>query len=465
MAVEPSKSVLPKLPGKRLGLIIGLIILVLAVVGGTVYALTRPRLVSDTRASYTVQAGTVVADVSAAGQVQAANQVELSFPAPGTLAYLGVKSGDQVTAGEVLAWEDPEPLQQADSLAGANLSLAQAKMAQLVNPSPQALSAYQTALKNAQTLYADAQQSYNTSLTVAKANYQAAAAALQNDQTQLAQAENLAGWAGSQPILTPAVVAAQNLVVAAKATLTDDQEALDQPTALQSALDTAQAQLQSTQTSYNLAVNPDPNAVAAAQAAVTQAQAAADAAAYNLGKSRIVAPFAGTVAATGFNQGDNVAPDVPAVSLVGSGANSLQVMVRVAQTEIGEVRTGQKATITTSDLPGRVFDGTVIRVNPAATVMEGQATYGVTIQLNTASGLRSGMDATAEIMTGTANKVLVVPVGALQQVGSAWGVYVEREGQFYFQPVRVGLWGGQTVQVKSGLTAGEKILPGTVGGS
>ncbi len=461
MAVPP-KSVLPKMPGRRVGLFVGLLVLALAIAGGAVYALTRPRLVVDARAAtYTVRKEGVVGEVSAAGQVQATDRVNLGFPAPGTLAYLGVKAGDRVAAGEVLAWEDPALLQQADALAQADVSLAQAKMDQLAAPSSQALSAYRTALKNAQTLYADAQQSYQVGMTLAKANYQAATTALQNDQTQLAQAENLAGWAGTQPVLTPAVVAAQNLVAAAQATLTADREALQQPAALQAALDTAQTQMRSAQTAYNLAVNPDPNAVAAARAAVAQAQAQASVAAYNLSKSRIVAPFAGRVSTTGFNQGDNVAAGVPVVSLVGSGPGSLEIVARVAQTQIGAVRSGQRVIVTTSDLPGRTFGGSVIRVDPEATVMEGQATYGVTILTNAGEGLRPGMDATARIITGKANGALAVPAGALQQVGSAWGVYVERRGQFVFQPVKLGVRGNRYVQVTGGISAGDKILTGT----
>ncbi|MDO8547292.1 MAG: efflux RND transporter periplasmic adaptor subunit, partial [Nitrospirales bacterium] len=53
---------------------------------------------------------------------------------------------------------------------------------------------------------------------------------------------------------------------------------------------------------------------------------------------------------------------------------------------------------------------------------------------------------------------LAVPVSAVTLVDKTRGVFVQREGGYVFVPVETGREGGGLVEVKKGLTAGERIV-------
>jgi macrolide-specific efflux system membrane fusion protein len=73
----------------------------------------------------TVQAGNVVATVSASGTVQSANMANADFGTSGTVTEIDVRVGDAVTKGQVLAKLDPTAAQDQLNTANANLASAQ----------------------------------------------------------------------------------------------------------------------------------------------------------------------------------------------------------------------------------------------------------------------------------------------------------------------------------------------------
>jgi cobalt-zinc-cadmium efflux system membrane fusion protein len=54
--------------------------------------------------------------------------------------------------------------------------------------------------------------------------------------------------------------------------------------------------------------------------------------------------------------------------------------------------------------------------------------------------------------------VLAVPVSAVTMVDKARGVFVQRESGYVFVPIEIGREGGGLVEVKKGLTAGERVV-------
>jgi len=61
----------------------------------------------------TAQKGTVVASVSASGQVSASRQLDLKSEVSGKITYVGVKPGQQVQKGALLVQLDPSAAQKA----------------------------------------------------------------------------------------------------------------------------------------------------------------------------------------------------------------------------------------------------------------------------------------------------------------------------------------------------------------
>ena len=84
----------------------------------------------------TVQAGGVVATVSASGTVQSANTANADFGTSGTVTEIDVKVGDVVTKGQVLAKLDPTAAQDQLNTANANLASAQQSLTRANSAAP-----------------------------------------------------------------------------------------------------------------------------------------------------------------------------------------------------------------------------------------------------------------------------------------------------------------------------------------
>src|SRR5207253_7629459 len=111
----------------------------------------------------------------------------------------------------------------------------------------------------------------------------------------------------------------------------------------QAALNQAQANLGKVQNSTT------PQDLAVAQAAVDQANALLKQAQANLDAATLTAPFAGVVAATGANPGEQVGTSTAVVTLVDT--RQVRVDVVVDETDVAKVQPGQDVQITFEALP------------------------------------------------------------------------------------------------------------------
>jgi len=72
--------------------------------------------------------------------------------------------------------------------------------------------------------------------------------------------------------------------------------------------------------------------------------------------------------------------------------------------------------------------------------------------------IRSGYSANAEIVLQSAENVLMVPESAIQFEGDKTFVYVlKADGTYEERPVETGLSDGVNIEIKSGLSSGEKV--------
>jgi RND family efflux transporter MFP subunit len=201
--------------------------------------------------------------------------------------------------------------------------------------------------------------------------------------------------------------------------------------------------------------------IAQAQAAVGQAKAALDQAQANLDAATLIAPFTGTVAATGANLGEQVGASTALVTLVDT--QQLRVDVTVGETDVAQIKPGQPATLTLDALPNQRVNGTVSVIAPTATTTNGVVTYTVQIQLDPqqaqAAGVRPGMTASASIVTQSRPNVVVAPNRAIKTQGQTKTVLVlDAEGKTETRQVRAGLSNDQSTEITSGLHAGEKVV-------
>ena len=106
-----------------------------------------------------------------------------------------------------------------------------------------------------------------------------------------------------------------------------------------------------------VATGPRVERIDAQQAAVDQALAAEAQIQANLDNTIIRAPFAGIVTVRHREPGESVSPGLPVVTLMNPDDRWVRIYVR--EDQVGRVRMGQTASITSDSHPGKTFNGRV----------------------------------------------------------------------------------------------------------
>jgi len=173
----------------------------------------------------------------------------------------------------------------------------------------------------------------------------------------------------------------------------------------------------------NNAIDNARNAVTTAGEEVTRATAALAGAADNLAKTRFLAPFDGVVSALNVEQGEIVITGTmnnPGTEILTvSDLSRMLVRADVDETDVVDMKLGQKAKITVDALPDTSFEGTVVEIGntakrTVATTGEGQTNFEVKVVFDSqVAAVRPGMTADVEVETSTHPQTSGVPIQAV----------------------------------------------------
>lgn len=144
-----------------------------------------------------------------------------------------------------------------------------------------------------------------------------------------------------------------------------------------------------------------------------------------MGDVTIRAPISGTVIEKGVEQGQIIA----SASANVSGGTTLvrmadlayvQARAQVDETDIGKVKPGQPATVTVEAFPGRVFRGTVEKIEPQAVVEQNVTMFPVLVRLaNPERLLKPGMNAEVSVEIADRTGVVTIPNEAVVSLREA----------------------------------------------
>lgn len=142
--------------------------------------------------------------------------------------------------------------------------------------------------------------------------------------------------------------------------------------------------------------------------------------------------------------------------------DKMEAEVFVLEADAGGIAVGQQATVTLDSAPGRVFEGTVKRVDALARPrIRGVPVqyFGVILELDrTDPGvMKPGARVNATITLERADAAIAIPRQALFERDGVSIVYVDRERAFEPVEVELGAMSLGRVVVKSGLKAGDRI--------
>ena len=150
---------------------------------------------------------------------------------------------------------------------------------------------------------------------------------------------------------------------------------------------------------------------------------------------------------------------------VGS-SDAFELTVAADELDIAKIKTGQTVSIALDALAGAEYTGTVERVSSAGTYSNGVTTYDVTIRLDSADGILTGMSARADILVASHTDVLLIPVSAIKTVdGEKYVMAIPAPGTSdtasaagVQTKITIGLSDASEAEVLSGIEDGQYLL-------
>jgi HlyD family secretion protein len=208
----------------------------------------------------------------------------------------------------------------------------------------------------------------------------------------------------------------------------------------------------------------------------------------DLSHTVITSPVDGVVIDRKVDAGQTVAAGFQAPSLfsVATDLSRLEVEAAVDESDIGQVRTGQRARFSVDAYPRQEFEGTVTQVRLQPAVVQNVVSYTAVVAVDNRNlALRPGMTATVSIDVDAHRDTLEVPTVALMfrpneavlralgeealshaaarvpvvfRSGTAAQVWVGRNGRLEPRTVHVGLSDGRFTEVLDGLGVGTPVV-------
>jgi len=172
---------------------------------------------------------------------------------------------------------------------------------------------------------------------------------------------------------------------------------------------------------------------------------------------QIHAPIAGTIIERKVTLGQAVERATDAFKI--ADTSHVWVTLDLYEKDLARVHVGQEVETRTDSRPGEVFKGRVAFIVPV--IDEATRTAKVRLEFpNPKNVLHAGQLVTARILADSkreAPEVLAVPRSAVEQVEGKTVVFVQNGDSFERRNVLLGSSGGDRVEVRKGLTVGERV--------
>jgi HlyD family secretion protein len=430
-----------------------------------------------------VTRGSVTATVSGNGVLEALTIVEVKSNVGGQVVQLAVDEGDTVRAGQVIARMDPSDsltnLEQSSAdLESALAGLRQAKEQSDMQPKLTELSIKQ-AKSGLESAKANLSQTETALIPQKKAS---ARAALDQANASYDQAEKnltrqkalLEGGYVAKSVVESAeqqygVAKAQKESAQRKWDTVKDETDQDLKAA-QARVREAEAALESAKVNaFQIRVKRDD--VVQSQAQVEHAEAVVRNAQTQMGYTTIIAPRSGVVVKKYVEAGSIITAGKSSMGGTGAGitivdiadVSRMRILVDVDETDIAQIKIGQKVEIAVESYPDKRFTGEVTKIAPQAVVDQSITTIPVTVEIAQPDRrLKPGMNATCDFIIARKDDVLVAPNEAVKVTPRGSTVTMMERGKPVPRPVKVGIEGSEVSEIISGLREGDEVVIGSI---
>ena len=331
---------------------------VVALLGGGAWWYSQKQAAGDVQyRTSKIERGSLQASVSASGQVNPVTQVSVGTQVSGQIKELYVDFNSEVKAGQLIALIDPETFEYRVRSAQADVDSARALV------------------------------------LTAQANVASSRAQVSRAKMDLTEAQR---DLERQQMLVDKQFVTQSVADKARALAGTSSEAVK----------VAEAQLAVTNAQ-----------VKSAEATVAQRESTLAQARIDLTRTKITSPVNGIVIKRSIEKGQTVAASLqsPELFVIAQNLQDMQVDASIDESDVGRIRTGQKATFTVDAFAGQTFEGEVRQVRKAAQTVANVVTYVAVIGFsNTGGRLLPGMTANVRVVTEARENVLKVVNAALR---------------------------------------------------
>jgi HlyD family secretion protein len=354
-------------------------------------------------ATYTVVRGDLAQSVVASGQVITPRRASIAAEVTGRVVRVPVDEGETVKRDQVLVELDQSDEQAALAQARAAMAQTEAKLAHIANFT---LPAAEQALRQAQANLTQAQLAYKRTSDLVSQNF------------------------------------------VSHAQLDDAQRNLD----------VAQSQLRAAELQV-AAERKGGSDFTVAEMARREAESAVAVARAKLDATVIRAPADGVLIARSVEPGDVAQAGKELLMLAPTG--EMQVVVNIDEKNLGKLAIGQKALVSADAFPGESFPAELFYVNPGIDPVRGAVEVKLRVP-DPPAYLRQDMTVSVDIEIARRDGVLIAPADAVHDVPTAhpW-VLAVRGGRAVKQPVKLGMRGDAALELVSGVSAGESLVPTT----
>jgi multidrug efflux pump subunit AcrA (membrane-fusion protein) len=459
----------------------------------------------------TVARGVVQSTVSGSGNLQALSQLNLGFKTSGTVTHIYVTQGQQVAQGQLLASLDPQSAEVTLEQAKASLQSAEANLAKEEETDGEgsggSSAAAATGGASAAAASVTARDPSRIDVAYESPTHTTPATTVPTGTAPSTTPASTSPAATTPTATTPTTTTPTSTTPATTTTGTTPTSTTPKQTTTKSTLtnttgaskrEGSEAGSSSSAAKATISTATREANIASARAAVKSGRLTVQSDEQAVQDTNLYAPESGTIVSLSGQVGEVVSGGGTTRSSSSSGASTgsgasatgasatgaagrsttgassassstgssssafavlsdlstLQLVVPLSESEIGNVKVGQIATVTVEALSGAKLAAHVSEVALLSTSSSGAVSYDVTFQLDQlAAGVKLGMSATAEVVVKQAEGINV-PTSAI----TAGSVTVERGGRQVRQRIVSGLAGNTSTIVLSGLKAGETVV-------
>jgi macrolide-specific efflux system membrane fusion protein len=405
----------------------------------------------------TASRGVVQSTVSGSGNIQAASQLNLGFRTSGTVTHIYVTQGQHVTQGQLLATLDPQSAEVTLEQAKASVQSAEANLAKEEETNGESSNGQSSSGSGG----GGAGSASTASVGGASASHTATSTATSPSRsTTTTKAQPTKASQTASPTSPSTTGATGSATSSSVSTATREANLASARAAVKSAKLTVQSDAQAVENTKLLA--PESGTIVSLPGQVGETvtgggttratSASAGSSSSESGSGSAAGGSSSSARSSGSGSSGSASSSTSFAVL--SDLSSMRLVVPLSESEVGNVRAPQTATVTIEALGGRKVAAHVSEVAILSTSNSGVVSYDVTFQLDQMeSGLKPGMSATAEVIVKQAEGVNV-PTSAI----SGGSVTVVRGGKHVRQPVVTGLAGNSATIILSGLNAGEVVV-------